>query len=356
MESKICPYLGRLDDAKTALDFPSEGNRCYRARPVAPVRRDHQAAYCLSGQHAECPVVQLRAAAPPPPTLAAPPMSLPARARKLLDTAMLPLALLLLYLAGSWIGGTQAVARMRALLAPQLNAAANDLIPLSGLFGQPPPLTMAAPGPTTRTPGPTPQPLVGSECHPPDGWVAYTIQPTDSLFRLSILFQTSVEALQKANCLGSQTALALGSTLYVPAPLLTATASASPTVPSAIIFTPLPPQPTSPPPTDSGGQAEAAPTRVPPTEAPPSANAPVNPDPPRQDQPPANPPQSDEKKEKSRDEDRDQDQDKDEKGDKDKGKDEDKDKDRGKDKDDEGGKGKNEDKDKGKGKGKGKDD
>src|SRR6266508_1495542 len=56
MNRKICPYLGLKDDPSTALDFPSQGNFCHHASPVAPVNGTYQQQYCLSAEHTACPL------------------------------------------------------------------------------------------------------------------------------------------------------------------------------------------------------------------------------------------------------------------------------------------------------------
>lgn len=54
--NNVCPFLGLEDDADSAQAFPSNINYCYRSSPIAPVKLDHQAEFCLAGKHRECPV------------------------------------------------------------------------------------------------------------------------------------------------------------------------------------------------------------------------------------------------------------------------------------------------------------
>src|SRR5512142_504927 len=58
MKRVTCPYLGLKDDPTTVLDFPSPGNLCHQARPVAPVKGSYQEKYCLTEEHAVCPLYQ----------------------------------------------------------------------------------------------------------------------------------------------------------------------------------------------------------------------------------------------------------------------------------------------------------
>ncbi len=68
----------------------------------------------------------------------------------------------------------------------------------------------------TFTPPPTPV-----NCPPPVGWLAYTVQPGDTLDLLAFRYHTSAEAIVQANCLLSTT-IPAGSFLYLP-PIPTAT-------------------------------------------------------------------------------------------------------------------------------------
>ena len=53
-------------------------------------------------------------------------------------------------------------------------------------------------------------------CGPPEGWVLYTVQPQENLFRLSLAFGVSIAELQFANCMGNSTFIRAGSRIYVP--------------------------------------------------------------------------------------------------------------------------------------------
>jgi LysM repeat protein len=54
-------------------------------------------------------------------------------------------------------------------------------------------------------------------CGPYPGWVrAYTVQPGDNLYRISLLYRTSVAQLQTANCMGASITIYAGQRLYVP--------------------------------------------------------------------------------------------------------------------------------------------
>jgi len=105
-------------------------------------------------------------------------------------------------------------------------------------------------------------------CGPFAGWVrAYTVRPGDNLFRISILYRTTVPQLQRANCMGASSTIFVGQVLWVPnVPISTPAVTALPTrtktaIPSltpslpppptatlAPPFTPSPTQPSYPPP------------------------------------------------------------------------------------------------------------
>lgn len=106
-------------------------------------------------------------------------------------------------------------------------------------------------------------------CGAPTGWIQYTVQGGDTLFKISQLYRTTVSQLQQANCLGSSTSIFTGQKLWVPnvptsTPAITATiitiefatvtlvpsATPEPTNTVEPSATPIPPTAT-PPPTDT---------------------------------------------------------------------------------------------------------
>lgn len=95
--------------------------------------------------------------------------------------------------------------------------------------------------PPSITPSPTPEPTATftlTPCHIASGWVAYVVQPGDTLFTVGLRYNVTTDQLRVGNCLSSDTLFA-GQVIYVP---------------------PLPPAPsaTSQPP------AQALPTATPP--------------------------------------------------------------------------------------------
>lgn len=285
MERHICPYLGRPDDAQIPLAYPSDGNLCQKAAPPAAVARPHQASFCLSAQHSACPVYLARTSAPLPAALAAPHARAAQTGRTLARSALAGAALVI-YLAALWLNGPALAARLLALNHPPDPAgSAGQAGVFSGLFGLGqgelpaggPPAAQAAPPGAPQAAAPTPLPLPGGACPLPQGWQTYTVQPADSLFRISVLYGVSQETLLQANCLGSQAQIAPGATVYVP---IQAQPTASPTR-AAPVHVLAPPQTRAGEDDAAGQPADPTPgavdTAIPPTPTagqPPSAGQP----------------------------------------------------------------------------------
>lgn len=95
-------------------------------------------------------------------------------------------------------------------------------------------------------------------CGPLAGWIkAYTVKPGDNLYRISLLYRTTVSQLQRANCMGSSTIIYVGQLLWVPnvptsTPAVTDTATPSFTLQPTSTFTVTnSPVPSSPTPTNT---------------------------------------------------------------------------------------------------------
>jgi LysM repeat protein len=119
------------------------------------------------------------------------------------------------------------------------------------------------PEPSTSTPAPNTPTTQVIYCGPPPGWIIYIIQPGDTLYHISRMYSTTVDALMRANCLTSDLIRA-GARLYVPnvppiLPTATKTATPKPTpiktktptaVPSSTVAPIDTPTPTDTPPPD----------------------------------------------------------------------------------------------------------
>lgn len=104
------------------------------------------------------------------------------------------------------------------------------------------PTSTDTPIPSTDTPTP---------CSPPTDWVAYTVQSGDTLYSLAQKTNTTVDEIQRANCMAGATTIIVGQVLYLP--ILPPT------------NTPVPPTNTPLPPTntDTPKPAEPTPTNTP---------------------------------------------------------------------------------------------
>ncbi len=145
------------------------------------------------------------------------------------------------------------------------------LLPGTYLYLPPAIPTMTLAFTQTITPTRTPVP-----CGPPPGWINYTVQAGDTLFKLSRDFGVSVAELQFANCLGSSTLIITGQRIKVPnVPTRTPsptdrpenTRTPTPVTPTAVTPTPVTPTAVTP--------TEVSPTPVTPTAVTPTDDTPT---------------------------------------------------------------------------------
>ena len=73
----------------------------------------------------------------------------------------------------------------------------------------------------TESPSPTLSPYVTPvvtyvSCGAPAGWIYYYVHAGDTLYNIGVMYGVSVEALQRANCLGSSIVIQVGMPLKVP--------------------------------------------------------------------------------------------------------------------------------------------
>ncbi len=93
----------------------------------------------------------------------------------------------------------------------------------------------------TEYPSPTPSPYVTPvatyvSCGAPAGWINYYVSAGDTLYNIGVLYGVSVEAIQRANCLGSSIVIRVGMSLKVPN-VATIAPYKSPTTPPIFIPT-----------------------------------------------------------------------------------------------------------------------
>lgn len=256
MKTTTCPFLGLKEDPTTSLSFPSPGNHCHHARPIAAVDSAHQEKFCLAANHQACPLYRAAAPVPMPRAMAAQPA--PTDAHRL----RLPAFALPFLLAGAAL----AVFVLGALGA---GSPAVGTIPQTG---QNPALQPLAEQPAVNNEALLPweqnQPAVqepkAANCPVPQGWNYYIVNPTDSLYRLSVVYNTSIQDFQAANCMGDQTLLLPGAVIFVPV-----LPTAVPT-PTAVIYVAPALPPVAGPGAEStggsGGSADPEPAVVPPQD------------------------------------------------------------------------------------------
>lgn len=274
MEITFCPFLGLQDDAETHMTFPSERNCCRHANPIQAISLYQQSAHCLSEAYIDCPVFNSDNDINLPPDLQAfaPSQRSKNHAGIIFMALLIPIALLViwwqsglkafntnpvrpgLYTKGS-MGASVIPARTVFMAIPNLNTGHDaytstttlpvietTIIIYTATFTQ-----ASLPLFTTKTQSvyPTSSP---THCIPPGGWVLYSVQPNDNLYRLSMTFGVTIEDLQKANCMGTSTLIRIGQSFYVPNnPTKTSlmTTSVTPTIPNPTeTSTPEPSTPT----------------------------------------------------------------------------------------------------------------
>ncbi len=281
LRNNICPYLGLKTDPKTVLEFPSIGNHCHKAMPVAPVNAKHQEKYCLTALYVECPVYK-RAEIQRIPTRVADAQVIARRRRFLLTVVLMTVifsvaavAVVILRQNPGLIAAptTQAAGLQEAASATPSPAPTNTLAPSPSLTPSQEPEQTDTPAGAFRPFLPTTD-LTRQACPKPEGWVVYIYKSTDSLALLGNYYGISPMELMVANCLTSPAQLSAGDRIFVPGATVTPTPTETltPTVtntprPVVIITrtnTSAPPPP--PPPTKT--PVPPTNTPVPPTDTP----------------------------------------------------------------------------------------
>ena len=279
----VCPYLGMAGDPKSVLEFPSDGNFCYRVKKAAPVRISHQEKYCLVSAHVDCPIYRTDGSQSMPAMYLG--KSKPAFSRFGIIRTFGIIIIVVLSVFGFILLKQSIQSRGESYLGTQTAGDRQGQISLTkepgGIQGQ------VYQNPTPGLVGSGEREETRAACIAPPGWVVYVVKPTDSLVRLSLIYGVTVAQLQRANCLGDRVLVYPGDELFVPGPTatprmsatptVTATRTAAPYIPPLATATnpPAPPAPaathTSVPPT----QPPATPTSVPTiTEIPPPTSRP----------------------------------------------------------------------------------
>ncbi|RPI35173.1 MAG: LysM peptidoglycan-binding domain-containing protein [Chloroflexota bacterium] len=152
---------------------------------------------------------------------------------------------------GGWSAITVQLGDTLAGLAQAYNTTTEALTQANCLL-----TTNLIPGTFLYVPGSLPTPPI-AQCGPPPGWIFYTVNPGDTLYRISQMYGITVDQVQFANCLNNNTLIRPGQRLYVPnVPVRT------PVVPPTPVPSPTP-EPTETPEPSSTPQPVPSDTPVP---------------------------------------------------------------------------------------------
>lgn len=211
MDQKPCPLMGLREDPGSHLDFPSGGNLCFGKEKEAQISLDHQEKYCLLSRHEYCHVYRAsinktRILAPVPPVQKKP-HRVPGSVRqglKMLAASMVIFVLMIL-------GGIN----IDYLVSLMGNQSEWPNVNQGWLF----PFVKPSLEHKSYFPFSNSIPSQFEEngvCPVPDGWTEYIAQPTDSLFRLSVLYSISEVELRMANCIPNGAPILPNQILHVP--------------------------------------------------------------------------------------------------------------------------------------------
>lgn len=291
MSKSNCPYLGLINDSDSYMDFPNINNACLHARPEVPPKLSHQKKYCLSKNYLACPIFLRQAISEPLPKVMVAEDFLKAHRYRMIKRGIYGIIILLFaltvitYVTGSPI--------WNFLYRWQAKNNSTLIIPNTNLrmFS-----TVDAHSTLSTTINPQTAQKNDIVCQPKEGWIEYVIKPTDSLFRISLLFGISIEELQEANCMGDSTYVNPLQVIYIPlAPTATPTQTNTPTatrtyqyIPPSATATNVIDRPSAPQPTKTPLPTQAPATQPPPTatNAPPTSPPPTPTIPPPPTQPP----------------------------------------------------------------------
>ncbi len=310
MSGVTCPYLGLVDDAETALAYPSPWNCCFRHGAPVSVTLEHQRNYCLATAYVGCPVyldlrektdlIQggevLKEQKKIVRNLEKERNLKPAVQRQIpTKNLVLGLGALLILLMLIWgvVWGKELLntkdfltmlgVEKSAMLTPlpvksnptvtrtspsisavtrvvlisesdtQVATTTIEATPTQTVKWTPTSTKKAAEVKKTQSEATsTSSAPTTAMCGAPAGWVQYVVRQGDTLSGLSRALGVSVAQLQTANCMGNSTQLYAGTVIYVPfyPPVNTVKPTNTAVPPTK---TPVPPTKTSVPPTDTTG-------------------------------------------------------------------------------------------------------
>jgi LysM repeat protein len=250
---RLCPYL-TIDGGAWRSAAPDRDHRCGALTPMPPLTLDKQRRLCLTDRHLTCATFMAARGmdgpereGPERPIVAVGPgrspdldtvtrWSIVRTTPVILDHSRVPVVgslprgraagqvgLAILLVAAF---AALAIGRLGGPSAPSIAGAGQNSSPAASAplvaAGSPTPEATATPGPTpTRTPKPSKTPAAPSAtprptATPSTGYsTTYKVKSGDTLYGISIRFNTSVKAIQQLNDLKSTT-LHIGQTLKIP--------------------------------------------------------------------------------------------------------------------------------------------
>lgn len=262
---EICPFLAASHDPDSVLNYPSAANVCTKLGDPQPVASDHQAGYCLRARHWFCPVYTGAIRQPPVPIQIepeaeatvprAPRESREARLRQLRRNQARRLLIgvaVVLIGGGALYGGVVALKRQQSNYGSPAVISSATMTASSTLTSSPT-LTSTSTDAATVTPtavpsdsstvtamasvtltatstpsaSPTASPSssptltatispTAKACEVPSGWQRYTVSVGETYYHIAVKFGTTVDLLQRVNCLLTPDRLLAGQVLSVP--------------------------------------------------------------------------------------------------------------------------------------------
>jgi len=219
-----CKHLGGSTDPSVCFGFASPNNYCYRASPPKAVRMSYQDSFCLFANCKNCPVYQSDWSGPLPKEISADPQD---SRRGLGYFSALALGvgviLLMLWYASTLIFSEDRPSSPETQSAPEATAPAQESLTATGTIlptqallivststqigtttsstTTPTAISTQISTTTTSTTTPTAIPTqTPTVCAPPENWVAYTVQPGDSLQLFRQIYGLRKSKLLAANC------------------------------------------------------------------------------------------------------------------------------------------------------------
>jgi hypothetical protein len=236
-EAAACEYLGAGIDPTVSFGFASPNNYCYHASPPEAIRLSHQERVCLPANFKNCPVYQPDWHGPLPQEISANPQG-SRRGMVYFAALIIGVGVVLLML---WYASTLVFTKNRLFLPaiqsyPKAFAHVQESLtvtstavptPASLIF---PTNTQILPSATLTaavTPLETLDPTETSiptethtpttiACAPPADWVAYTVQPGDSLALFRKIYNLRKIELLAFNCIPTQEEVSVGQIFYLP--------------------------------------------------------------------------------------------------------------------------------------------